>query len=116
MQVLKVKQAGVHQVRGYGIFEGVKHIVQAPWMLLFPFAQHHPDLLALQVILAAAQGTGDDGELPILGPADQVALGHIGHGPDDHMLAIVDALRMGDAREREFARAAMQRAFKALGA
>ncbi len=33
-----------------------------------------------------------------------------------HMLAIVDALRMGDAREREFARKAMHRAFKDLGA
>jgi hypothetical protein len=58
-------------------------------VLLLPLAQHRADLLALQVLLAAAQGARDDGELPVRGPAHQVLLGHEGQRPDHHVLAVV---------------------------
>ena len=51
--------------------------------------QHLTDLLALQVLLAAAQGAGDDGEVADLGPAGQGSLGHMASRADDEVVAPV---------------------------
>ena len=66
-----------------------EHALDAARVLLFPVAQHVADLLALQVLLAAAQGAGDDGKLAVRGPARQVFLGHIGQRPDHDVAAVV---------------------------
>jgi hypothetical protein len=50
----------------------VQHVVDAAGVLLLPVVDHLLDLHALQVVLAAAQRAGDDGELPVRGPALEV--------------------------------------------
>ena len=58
-------------------------------MLLLPLLQHGRHLLALQVLLAAAQGAGNDGEGAVRGPTHDVFLGHIGQRTDHDMAAVV---------------------------
>ena len=87
--VLEVVPAVVHQVRGHHVVQRGEHALDAARVLLFPVAQHVANLLALQVLLAAAQGTGDDGKLTVRGPARQVFLSHVGQRPDHDVAAIV---------------------------
>ena len=57
--VSKGEELAVHQVRRHHVREGAVHVVDAPGVLLVPFAQHLLDLHALQVLLAAAQRAGE---------------------------------------------------------
>src|SRR5450755_5008397 len=63
-------------------------------MLFLPFAQHRADLLALKVLLRAAEIARDDGKRHRLGKAGEVALAHVRERAYDHVLAVVgDELR-----------------------
>ena len=64
-----------------------EHVLDTAGKFFIPLAQHVAHLHALQVLLAAAQRAGNDGEVTHLGPLDQVFLADIGHGPDHHMFA-----------------------------
>ena len=79
----------VHQVRRHHVLQRGKHVLNAAWVLLLPLAQHLAHHLALQTVLAAAQGARDDGELTQLGPTLQVLLGHVGEGANHHVVAAV---------------------------
>ena len=58
-------------------------------MLLFPFAQHRADLLALKVLLRAAKVAGDDGKCHRLRIAGEVTLAHVGERANHYVLAVV---------------------------
>ena len=55
----------------------------------FPCVHHLLHLLALQVLLRAAEVAGDDGERLGLGVGGDVVLAHIGQRADHHVFAVV---------------------------
>ncbi len=94
LQMLEVVQRSVQQVGRHDVLQGVEHVVHAAGEALVPVAQHLADLLALQVLLAAAEVAGNDRELLLLRPAGGVLLGHVGQRADHHVAAVVaDQLR-----------------------
>ena len=82
-------QLAVQQVAGHHVLQRLHDHLGTAGVGLFPLAQHVAHLLALQVLLAAAQVAGNDGELHVLGPARGVFFLHIGQRADHHEFAVV---------------------------
>src|SRR5512133_1658815 len=89
LEALEVIARGVHQVRGHDVLQRGEHGLGAPGVLLFPVTQHLADELALQILLAAAQGTGNDRELLVRRPARQVFFRDVGQRTDHDVTAVV---------------------------
>src|SRR6218665_92120 len=86
---LKSYRRGSSRCEGTMFCSALKMFFPPPGGFFFPFGQHLADLLALQVLLAAAQVASDDGEVALGRPAGRVFFGHVGQRADHHMLAVV---------------------------
>jgi hypothetical protein len=97
--IFKVMALGVHQMRGNNVLKRGKHAFYATGVLFFPIAQHVANLLTLQVLLAAAQCAGNDGECAVRSPAGQVFFSHIGQGANHDVATVVTDQFWGHAFE-----------------
>ena len=86
---MEIEQVAVGQLRRPHIAQRTHDLIHAAGRLAVPFGQQATDLLALQVLLRAAQGAGDDREAALFGIARDIGFLAIGQRPDHHMLAII---------------------------
>src|SRR6478609_1670688 len=85
----EIEQRAVQQVRRRDIRERAEDGVDAAGMLPFPFAQHALHLLALELLLGAAEVAGDDGKLPQCRVGLEIVLFHVSERADHDVPAVV---------------------------
>src|SRR5690349_19827272 len=90
-QAVEVERLAVEQVGRPNVFQAVEHGLDSPGVALLPVAQKLLHLLALHVLLRAAQVAGDDRKLLQRGVGGEIALLAVRQRADDDVLAVVRA-------------------------